>query len=65
MKELLSEQRYKSKVTLRELSKRTNIPKSTLHNIEIGKRSMTLVQAEDIAIALKIRISDLYESEYK
>lgn len=65
MKELLLEQRNKSNLTLRELSERTGIPKSTLHDMETGHKSMTLVQAELIAKALNIRITELYKSEYK
>ena len=61
MKELLSQQRYAAKMTLRELARRTGIPKSTLHDIEMGMKSMTLNQAEIIAIVLGVRISDLYE----
>lgn len=43
----------------------TGISKSTLNNIENGKTSPTLHQLELIAKALNIKISDLYESEYK
>ena len=65
VKALLSQQRYAAKMTLRELARRTGIPKSTLHDIEMGMKSMTLNQAEIIAIVLGVRISDLYESDYK
>ena len=41
------------------------IGKSTLNNIENGKVSPTLFQLETIAIALEVRITDLFESEYK
>ena len=37
----------------------------TLNNIENGKVSPTLFQLETIAIALEVRITDLFESEYK
>jgi transcriptional regulator with XRE-family HTH domain len=48
-----------------ELAKKSGIGKSTLNNIENGKVSPTLFQLETIAIALEVRITDLFESEYK
>lgn len=47
------------------LAKKSGIGKSTLNNIENGKVSPTLFQLETIAIALEVRITDLFESEYK
>ena len=41
------------------------IGKSTINNIENGKVSPTLFQLEMIAIALGVKITDLFESEYK
>lgn len=52
-------------VTLMELSKKSGIGKSTINNIENGKVSPTLFQLEMIAIALGVKITDLFESEYK
>lgn len=52
-------------ITLKQLSKMTGIGKSTLNNIENGRTSPTLDQLEKIAKALNVRISELYESEYK
>ena len=43
----------------------SGIGKSTLNNIENGKVSPTLFQLETIAIALGVKITDLFESEYK
>ena len=57
--------RNNKKVTLIKLSKMTGISKSTLNNIENGKVHPTIKQLEAIAKALEMRISDLYESEYK
>ena len=51
--------------TLMELAKKSGIGKSTLNNIENGKVSPTLFQLETIAIALDVKITDLFESEYK
>jgi len=57
--------RINKKVTLVKLSSLTGISKSTLNNIENGRVSPTAKQLEVIAKALNMRISDLYESEYK
>lgn len=57
--------RNNKKVTLVKLSGLTGISKSTLNNIENGRVSPTIKQLETIAKALGIRISDLYESQYK
>ena len=51
--------------TLLELSKKSGIGKSTINNIENGKVSPTLFQLEMIAIAMNVRITDLFDSEYK
>ena len=57
--------RNNKKVTLVKLSGLTGISKSTLNNIENGRVSPTIKQLETIAKALDVRISDLYESQYK
>jgi transcriptional regulator with XRE-family HTH domain len=62
---LLWEVRTKKCFTLQELAKRTGIGKSTLNNIENGKVSPTLFQLEMIAIALGVKITDLFESKYQ
>ena len=43
----------------------TGIPKSTINNITNGIYSPTMDNMELLAKALKVHISDLYESEYK
>ncbi len=48
-----------------KLAEKSGIGKSTLNNIENGKVSPTLFQLETIAIALDVKITDLFESEYK
>lgn len=64
--EILTWQARNSKnVTLVKLSGLTGISKSTLNNIENGRVSPTIKQLETIAKALGVRISDLYESQYK
>ncbi len=65
MELLLRSVRKTKRISLRELSFRTGLGKSTLNDFENGKSSPTLKQLEFIAQALSCRISDLYESEYK
>lgn len=65
MKILTWQARNDKNVTLVKLSQKTGIGKSTLNNIENGKVHPTIKQLEAIAKALEMRISDLYESEYK
>ncbi len=52
-------------VTLIKLSKMTGLSKSTLNNIENEKVSPTLAELEVIAKALDVKITDLFESDYK
>ncbi len=65
MKILLWEKRTEKRFTLMKLAEKSGIGKSTLNNIENGKVSPTLFQLETIAIALDVKITDLFESEYK
>lgn len=65
MKILVWEMRTSKGFTLMESSKKSGIGKSTINNIENGKVSPTLFQLEMIAIALGVKITDLFESEYK
>lgn len=64
MKVLISQVRKEKKVSGAELSRRANIPKTTLYELENEIRSPRLDQLERIAIALGCKISDLFESEY-
>lgn len=48
-----------------ELSRRADIPSTTLNELENEIRSPRLEQLEKIAIALNCRITDLFDSEYK
>lgn len=65
MKILLWETRSSKGLTLMQLAKKSGIGKSTLNNIENGKVSPTLFQLEMIAIAMDVKITDLFDSEYK
>ena len=64
MKILLSEIMYSKKLTVRQVSYLTGIPRSTISDICNGTipRLDTL---EDIARGLNLRISALYESDIK
>jgi transcriptional regulator with XRE-family HTH domain len=57
--------RHEKNITLKQLQDLTGINKTMLNDIENGKRSPTLDQLEKIAIALNVRITDLFKSEYK
>lgn len=65
MKILIWEARTAKGLTLMQLAKLSGIGKSTINNIENGKVSPTLFQIETIAIALGLRITDLFDSDYK
>lgn len=65
MKILVWNVRNEKGVSLRELSKLTGIGKSTLQRLENGEVYPRMDAMEKIAIALDVKISDLYESDYK
>lgn len=65
MKILTWQERNSKKVTLVKLSKMTGISKSTLNNIENEKVSPTIAELEAIAKALNMKITDLFDSDYK
>lgn len=52
-------------VTLKQLEKTSGISKTSLNDIENGKICPTLFQLECIAKALDMKITDLFESDYK
>ena len=64
MKILLDKIMHERNLTVRQVSHMTGISKSTISNIRNGQypRIDTL---EQIAKGLNIKISDLYESDYK
>lgn len=59
------EARTKKQLTLMEVAELTQLSKSTISNIENAKTSPTLDELERIAKALDVKMSDLYNSEYK
>ncbi|MDY3038715.1 MAG: helix-turn-helix transcriptional regulator [Roseburia inulinivorans] len=65
MKILTWQARNNKKVTLVKLSKMTGISKSTLNNIENEKVYPTIAELEAIAKALRMKITDLFDSDYK
>ncbi len=65
MKILLWEIRNRCNISLNKLSRQTGIGKSTLQRIETGATSPTLDKLELIAKTMKIKITDLFDSEYK
>ncbi len=65
MELLLRNVRKSKHISLRELSYRTGLGKSTISDFENGKSSPTIKQLETIAIALNCKMSDFYKSEYK
>lgn len=66
MKLLLNEVRSMRDISLRELEKITGIGKSTLCRYEtIGNASADIEKLERIAKALGVKITDLFESDYK
>lgn len=65
MKILIGEILYERNISYRQLSIMTGIPKSTIADICNGITMPRLDMLETIAKALKIRISDMYESDFK
>lgn len=65
MRILLDEIMYKKNLTIRQVSIMTGIPKSTIADIVSGKTIPRMDTMERLAIGLKMRISDLYESSYQ
>lgn len=65
MKILVWNVRHSKDITLMELAALSGISKTTLNEIENEKRMPSIAQLEAIAKAMNVRISDLFESEYK
>ena len=65
MKILTWQARNDKGISLVKLSQMTGISKSTLNNIENEKVSPTVAELEAIAKALDVRITDLFDSDYK
>lgn len=65
MRILLDKIMYNKNLSIRQVSIITGVPKSTINDIVTGRTMPRIDTLETIAKGLKIRISDLYESDYK
>lgn len=65
MKVNVWEARHQKGLSLVQLATLSGIGKTTINDIENQKLSPTLIQLEAIAKALDMRMTDLFESEYK
>ncbi len=65
MKILLADYMYKHNLTERQVASATGVPKTTIHRILSGETFPRIDTLEQLAVSLNIRISDLYESDYK
>lgn len=64
MKILLGQIMYNKNLSVRQVSRMTGVPKSTIGDIMNGKMPR-MDTMEQLAAGLKVKISDLYESPYK
>ncbi len=65
MRILLGDYMYKNNLTSRQVEIMTGVPKSTVNRITNGQTIPRLDTLEQIAKGLKIKITDLYESDYQ
>ena len=65
MKILLENIMQKRNLTVRQVAIMTGIPRSTISDIATGKQYPRMDTMEQLAIKLKTRIQDLYESPAK
>ena len=65
MKILLDKIMYEKNLSIRQVSILTGIPKSTIADIMSGKVSPRMDTMEQLAAGLKVRLADLYESDFQ
>lgn len=65
MKILLTEIMYKKNLSVRQVSLMTGLSKSAIQKIMDESSNPTMNTMERLAIGLKVRIVDLFESGYK
>jgi len=65
MKILLAQIMYNRQLSIRQVSILTGLPKSTIQKVMNEQSNPTIRTLEQLAFGLKIKISDLYESEYQ
>lgn len=52
-------------LTVRQVAIMTGLSRSTVHRIECGAVRPSMDQMEQLAAGLKVRISDLYHSDFQ
>ena len=57
--------RYDKNISVRKLSLLSGVSKTTINDIENGRRYPNIKHLHDIAKALDMHIDDLYDSPYK
>ncbi|MCI9415916.1 MAG: helix-turn-helix transcriptional regulator [Eubacterium sp.] len=65
MKILIWEMRTERKITLGKLAKESGISKSSIQRMESGIVSPTMDKMEKLAKAMRVKITELFESDYK
>ena len=65
MKILIWEMRTERKITLGKLAKESGISKSSIQRMESGIVSPTMDKMEKLAKAMRVNITELFESDYK
>lgn len=65
MKILLNEIIHERKLSLRQVSVMTGLPKSTVDDIANNRKSPRMDEMEALAAGLNVKITDLFDSDYK
>lgn len=56
---------YDKNLSIRQVSILTGVPRSTVADIMSGRTSPRMDTMEQLAAGLKVRIADLYESDFQ
>ena len=65
MKILLLQIMNERNLTIRQVSVMTGLPRSTISDIISGRSDSRMNTLEQLAIGLKVKITDLFDSPYK
>ena len=65
MKILIRNYRKRKVMSIVELAEKADLSKSTISNIENGIVSPNMIQLENLAKSLEVKITDLFESDFK
>lgn len=65
MKILIRNYRKRKGMSIVELAEKADLSKSTISNIENGIVSPNMIQMENLAKSLEVKITDLFESDFK